>query len=79
MLLYKSKLGHMSGKLCSTWEEPFIVTEVFPYGAVEIKEESSTRTFKVNGHRLRIFNENQDMLNKTMDGMNLTSPSYLPP
>jgi len=60
------------------WEEPFIVTKVFPYGAVEIKEESSERTFKVNGHRLRIFNENQDMVNKTMDGMNLTSPTYLP-
>jgi len=79
VLLYKSKLGHMSGKLHSTWEGPYIVTKVFPYGAVEIKEESSARTFKVNGHRLRIFNENQDMLNKTMDGMNLTSPSYLPP
>jgi len=39
----------MSGKLRSTWEGPFIVTEVFPYGAVEIKEESSERTFKVNG------------------------------
>jgi len=79
VLLYKSKLGHMNGKLRSTWEGPYIVTEVFPYGAVEIKEESSVRTFKVNGHRLRIFNENQDILNKTMDGMNLTSPSYLPP
>ena len=79
MLLYKSKLGHMSGKLHSTWEGPFIVIEVFPYGVVEIKEESSERTFKVNGHHLRIFNENQDMLNKMMDGMNLTSPAYLPP
>ena len=62
-----------------TWEGPYIVTKVFPYGAVEIKEECSARTFKVNGHRLRIFNENPYMLNKTMDGMNLTSPSYLPP
>ncbi|XP_052725970.1 uncharacterized protein LOC128194419 [Vigna angularis] len=43
--------------------------------SVEIKEESSDRIFKVNGHRLRIFNENQDMLNKTMDGVNLTTPT----
>jgi len=78
VLLYKSKLGHMSGKLLSTWEGPFMVTEVFPYGAMEVKEESLERIFKVNGHRLRIFNENQDMLNKTVDGMNLTSPAYLP-
>jgi len=69
----------MSGKLRSTWEGPFIVTKVFHYGAVEIKEESSKRTFKVNGHRLQIFNENQDMVKKTMDGMNLTSPAHLPP
>ena len=79
VLLYKSKLGHMSGKLRSTWEGPFIVTEAFLYGVVEIKEESSERTFKVNRHRLRIFNENQDMVNKMMDGMNLTSPAYLLP
>ena len=79
VLLYKSKLGLMSGKLRSTWEGPFIVTKVFHYGAVEIKEESSKRTFKFNWHRLRIFNENQDMLNKTMDGMNLTFPTYLLP
>jgi len=79
VLLYKSKLGHMSGKLRSTWEGPLIVTEVCPYGAMEIKEESLERTFKVNGHRLQIFNENQDMVNKTMDGMNLTSSAYLRP
>jgi len=30
----------MSGKLRSTWEGPFIVTKIFPYGAVEIKEKS---------------------------------------
>ncbi|XP_017413126.2 uncharacterized protein LOC108324700 [Vigna angularis] len=79
VLLYKSRIGPMSGKLLSKWEGPFIVTQVFPYGAVEIKEESSDRIFKVNGHRLRIFNENQDMLNKTMDGVNLTTPTFLPP
>jgi len=36
-------------------------------------------TVKVNQHRLWIFNENQDMVNKTMDGMSWTSPAYLPP
>ena len=41
VLLYKSKIGHISGKLRSTWEGPFIVTQVFSYGVVEIKEEFS--------------------------------------
>jgi len=79
VLLYKSKLGHMSGTLRSTWEGHFIVTQVFPYGPMKVKEESSGRIFKVNGHHLRILIENQDMLNKPMDVMNLTSPAYLSP
>ena len=41
VLLYKSMIGPMSGKLCSKWEGPFVVIEVFPYGVVEIKKESS--------------------------------------
>jgi len=41
VLLYNSRLGLMSGKLRSKWIGPFVVTNVFPYGIVEIKSESS--------------------------------------
>jgi len=68
VLLYKSKPGHITGKLRSTWEGSFIITQVFPYGAVEVKGESSRRIFKVNGHRFQIFNENQDMLTRRWMG-----------
>ncbi|KAJ9188714.1 hypothetical protein P3X46_000083 [Hevea brasiliensis] len=36
VLLYNSRLKLMPGKLCSHWIGPFVVTNVFPYGAVEI-------------------------------------------
>ena len=37
VLLYKSTIGPMSGKLRFKWERSFFVTKVFPYGAIEIK------------------------------------------
>ena len=42
-LLYNSRLGLMSGKLRSKC--PFVVTNVFPYGTVEIKSESTDKSF----------------------------------
>ncbi|XP_042396647.1 uncharacterized protein LOC121986772 [Zingiber officinale] len=57
VLLYKSWLKLMKGMLKSRWEGPFRVTNIFPYGILEIKEESTDRKFKVNGHRLKIFHE----------------------
>ncbi|RDX85942.1 Gag-Pol polyprotein, partial [Mucuna pruriens] len=38
------------GKLRSRWDEPFIVTNIFPYGAVELRDEANNMIFKVNGH-----------------------------
>ncbi|XP_028802716.1 uncharacterized protein LOC114757797 [Neltuma alba] len=57
VLLYVSRLKLMPGKLRSRWEGPFIVTNVFPYGAVEIKREPTGRCFTVNGHRLKPYYE----------------------
>eukprot|EP00257_Ricinus_communis_P016573 XP_015574781.1 uncharacterized protein LOC107261261 [Ricinus communis] len=37
VLLYNSRLKLMPGKFHSRWIGPFVVTNVFPYGAVEIK------------------------------------------
>ncbi|KAL0439327.1 UNVERIFIED_CONTAM: hypothetical protein Slati_2415700 [Sesamum latifolium] len=46
-----------SGKLRSRWIGHFIVTNVFPHGAVEIKSPTTHKVFKVNGHRLKPFYE----------------------
>ena len=60
VLLYSSRLHMFLGKLCSRWTVPFVVKVVYPYGAVEIKNSESGKTFKVNGQRLKPFLENFD-------------------
>nr|XP_009802652.1 PREDICTED: uncharacterized protein LOC104248145 [Nicotiana sylvestris] len=55
VLLYNSRLRLFPGKLKSRWSGPFRVTEVFPFGAVEITSEDSTNTFKVNGQQLKLY------------------------
>ena len=39
------------------WVGPFIVTNVFPHGAIEIKSLQTNKDFKVNGHRLKPYYE----------------------
>ncbi|KAL0458292.1 UNVERIFIED_CONTAM: hypothetical protein Slati_0456400 [Sesamum latifolium] len=55
VLLYNSRLKLMPGKLRSRWIGPFEVSNIFSYGAVEIKSFDTGKTFKVNGHRLKPF------------------------
>ncbi|XP_021985913.1 uncharacterized protein LOC110882111 [Helianthus annuus] len=54
VLLYSSRLRLFPGKLRSRWTGPYTIKEVFPYGAVIIKNLSG-ETFKVNGHRLKRY------------------------
>jgi len=55
VLLYNSRLRLFSGKLRSRWSGPFRVVQVFPSGAVEIATEKDSRTFRVNGQRLKLY------------------------
>nr|GEV57145.1 hypothetical protein [Tanacetum cinerariifolium] len=43
------------GRLRSKWMGPYVVTQVSPYGAIEIKNMVSGEPFKVNGHRLKPY------------------------
>ncbi|XP_073031205.1 uncharacterized protein [Primulina eburnea] len=54
VLLYNSRLKLMPGKLRSRWSGPYTITQVFPYGTVEITS-AATGAFKVNGHRLKVY------------------------
>ena len=56
-VLYHSWLRLFPGKLRSRWIRPFVVTNVFPQGAVEIQSLATSKVFKVNGHRLKPFYE----------------------
>ncbi|XP_073137118.1 uncharacterized protein [Henckelia pumila] len=45
------------GKLRSRWIGPFVITDVFPHCALEIKNLETAKTFKVNGQRLKHYFE----------------------
>ena len=57
VLLLNSRLKFMSGKLRSRWDGPFVITKIFPFGAVELCDPLTGQIFKVNGHRLKQFHE----------------------
>ena len=63
VLLFHSRLKLFPGKLRSRWIGPFIVTNVFPHGAVEIQSLHTDKIFKVNGHRLKPFYEGFEVNN----------------
>ncbi|GJU76723.1 reverse transcriptase domain-containing protein [Tanacetum coccineum] len=54
VLLFNSRLKMFSGKLKSRWSGPFTITQVFPYGTVELSQ-NSRPNFKVNGHRIKHY------------------------
>ncbi|XP_076887516.1 uncharacterized protein LOC143537687 [Bidens hawaiensis] len=53
VLLHNSRLQLFPSKLNSRWSGPFMIFEVFPYGTIEIEDESGK--FKLNGHRLKHY------------------------
>ncbi|GJX33995.1 reverse transcriptase domain-containing protein [Tanacetum coccineum] len=71
VLLFNSRLKIFSGKLKTHWSRPFTITQVFPYGTVELSQNSGPN-FKVNGHRIKhyfgglttsVFQESPDIPN----------------
>ncbi|GJW41879.1 reverse transcriptase domain-containing protein [Tanacetum coccineum] len=54
VLLFNSRLKIFSGKLKSRWSGPFTITEVFPYGTVELSQPNGPN-FKVNGHQIKHY------------------------
>nr|GFB85556.1 reverse transcriptase domain-containing protein [Tanacetum cinerariifolium] len=54
VLLFNSRLKIFSGKLKSHWSGPFTVSQVYPYGTVELSQPDGPN-FKVNGHRVKHY------------------------
>ena len=74
VLLYNSRLKLFSGKLRSRWLSPYIVTQIFPYGVVQIVEPGTDRVFTVNGHRLKLFQEKLSV--DTIEEVRLLAATY---
>nr|GEU49868.1 reverse transcriptase domain-containing protein [Tanacetum cinerariifolium] len=54
VLLFNSCLKIFSGKLKSRWSGPFTISQVYPYGTVELSQPDGPN-FKVNGHCLKHY------------------------
>nr|GEZ20655.1 DNA-directed DNA polymerase [Tanacetum cinerariifolium] len=54
VLLFNSRLKIFSRKLKTHWSGPFTITQVFPYGTVELSQPNGPN-FKVNGHRVKHY------------------------
>ncbi|RDX93078.1 gag-pol, partial [Mucuna pruriens] len=57
VLLFNSCLKLITGKLHSRWDGPFVIINVFPYGAAKLKDEHTNNSFQVNGHQIKLFHE----------------------
>ncbi|GJR68734.1 reverse transcriptase domain-containing protein [Tanacetum coccineum] len=54
VLLFNSRLKIFSGKLKTRWSGPFTITQVFPYGTIELSQTDGPN-FKVNGHGVKHY------------------------
>ncbi|XP_059315839.1 uncharacterized protein LOC132066561 [Lycium ferocissimum] len=55
VLLFNSRLKLLPGKLKSRWTGPFEVVGFSLHGVIELKSGDRTRTFKVNGQRVKHY------------------------
>nr|GEU80595.1 reverse transcriptase domain-containing protein [Tanacetum cinerariifolium] len=51
VLLFNSRLKIFYGKLKTRWSGPFTITQVYPYGTIDLSQPNGLN-FKVNGHRV---------------------------
>ncbi|RDY12769.1 hypothetical protein CR513_02400, partial [Mucuna pruriens] len=73
VLLFNSRLKLIAGKLCSRWDGPFVITNIFPHGVVQLKEEHTNRTFQVNGHQVKPFLEGPAPIGEHTEIISLTT------
>ncbi|RDY09891.1 hypothetical protein CR513_05682, partial [Mucuna pruriens] len=71
--IYKQKL--IAGKLRSKWDGPFVITNVFSYGVIELQDEHTNNTFQVNGHQIKLFHEGPASIASDMETISLMEPT----
>ncbi|XP_019427150.1 PREDICTED: uncharacterized protein LOC109335471 [Lupinus angustifolius] len=55
VLLFNFWMKLFPGKLKSKWAGPFLIKEVKLYGAIELQDTASQRSWTVNGQRLKLY------------------------
>ena len=59
VLMFKARFKFKQGKFNTRWDGPYTVTKVHNFGMVELLDEKTGANFKVNGHQLKLYHENQ--------------------
>ena len=54
VLVDSSGVPCLSGQLNSKWTGPYLITQVFPHGAVQLKAKEGVR-FKMNRDRIKLY------------------------
>ncbi|RDY13057.1 hypothetical protein CR513_02074, partial [Mucuna pruriens] len=57
------------------WDGPFVITNIFSYGAVELKDEHTNNTFQVNGHQIKLFHEGPTPTPGDLETISLMEPA----
>lgn len=65
-----SKLHLFPGKHKSNLIGPFLITEVFPHGAIEVENKEGAK-FTVNGQRIRTYLGQPESVHKVLEAYNL--------
>ena len=66
VLLFNSRLRLFPSKLKSKWTSPYLVTQLFPQGALELETKEGMR-FKVNGQRIKIYSRHAESANEVIE------------
>ena len=68
--LFNSRLRLFLGKLKSKWTGPYLVSQLFPHGAVELKTKEGV-WFKVNGERIKLYFGHTASVNEVIEAYHL--------
>ncbi|RDX91643.1 hypothetical protein CR513_26353, partial [Mucuna pruriens] len=75
VMLFNSRLKLIAGKLHSRQDGPFVITNIFPHDAVQLKDEHSNNTFQVNEHQIKPFYEGLAPSEGDMEIISLMEPA----
>ncbi|XP_015075406.1 uncharacterized protein LOC107019410 [Solanum pennellii] len=70
VLLLNSSLRLFSGKLRYKWKGLFLITKVFPHGAVELENKEGAK-FTVNEQRIRIYLGHAESVHEVVEAYHL--------
>ena len=66
VLVDNSWVPCLPGKLKSKWTDPFLITQIFPHGAVEFKDKEGV-WFKVNREQIKLYFGHAESVNEVIE------------